>query len=109
MCAVYIKTAINFFHIILCFLYFDVEPAIRMSILDTVPVLLDHHSRLCHSDSENSLEAEERLFDVPIRMVSDINQQVCVCVCACVCVCVHMCVCESVSESSLLSLPLCHR
>ena len=70
----------------LYFIFGDVEPAIRMSILDTVPALLDHHSRLCHSDSENSLETEERLFDVPIRMVSDINQQVCVCVCVHVCV-----------------------
>ena len=47
-----------------------------MSILDTVVVLLDHHSRLAGGDTENSLESEERLLDVPIRMLSDINQQV---------------------------------
>ena len=49
-----------------------------MLILDTVSVLLEHHSRLCLvSDSEeNGMEDKERLFDVPIRMVSDINQQV---------------------------------
>ena len=52
------------------------EPTIRMLILDTVSILLEHHSRLCRADSENGLENEERLFDVPIRMVSDINQQV---------------------------------
>ena len=69
--------------------YCNTEPTIRMSILDTVSVLLDHHSRLCRVDSENGLENEERLFDVPIRMVSDINQKVCVCVC----VCAHVCVC----------------
>ena len=54
------------------------EPTIRMLILDTVAVLLEHHSRLClTSDLENGMENKERLFDVPIRMVSDINQQVC--------------------------------
>jgi hypothetical protein len=48
-----------------------------MLILDTVAVLLEHHSRLClTSDLENGMENKERLFDVPIRMVSDINQQV---------------------------------
>ena len=48
-----------------------------MLILDTVALLLEHHSRLCLSgDSENGMENKERLFDVPIRMVSDINQQV---------------------------------
>ena len=48
-----------------------------MLILDTVAVLLEHHSRLrLTSDSENGMENKERLFDVPIRMVSDINQQV---------------------------------
>ncbi|CAI8032903.1 Serine/threonine-protein phosphatase 4 regulatory subunit 1 [Geodia barretti] len=55
----------------------DHEPTIRMLILDTVAVLLEHHSRLClTSDLENGMENKERLFDVPIRMVSDINQQV---------------------------------
>ena len=53
------------------------EPTIRMSILDTVSTLLDHHPRLCQEETEeNSLENEERLCDVPVRMVSDINQQV---------------------------------
>ena len=59
------------------------EPTIRMLILDTVSILLEHHSRLCRADSENGLENEERLFDVPIRMVSDINQQVSMRVCRC--------------------------
>ena len=50
-----------------------------MLVLDTVAILLDQHSRLClATDLENGLENKERLFDVPIRMVSDINQQVCV-------------------------------
>ena len=57
------------------------EPTIRMLILEMVAVLLEHHSRLCASDHESDIENKERLFDVPIRMVSDITQQVCVCVC----------------------------
>ena len=48
-----------------------------MSILDTVSTLLVHHPQLCQGETEeSSLENEERLFDVPVRMVSDINQQV---------------------------------
>ena len=59
---------------------FVAEPTIRMLILDTVAVLLEHHARLClATDAENEMEYKERLFDVPIRMVSDINQQVYIC------------------------------
>ena len=48
-----------------------------MAVLDTVAVLLDHHTRLGHSsESENGIENRERLFDVPVRMLTDINQEV---------------------------------
>lgn len=52
------------------------EPVIRMGVLGTVGLLLDRNAELGGEGEEFAGENEERLIDVPIRMLSDINQQV---------------------------------
>jgi len=66
------------------------EPVIRMGVLGTVGLLLDRNAELGGEGEEFAGENEERLIDVPIRMLSDINQQVSgrrddVCGCGCGC------------------------
>ena len=49
------------------------EPLIRMGILNTVGYLLERNEEI---GEDMAADTEERLFDVPIRMLTDINQQV---------------------------------
>ena len=51
------------------------EPIIRVGVLGVVGFLLDSNAVL-GGEEEYTTENEERLFDVPIRMLADINQQV---------------------------------
>ena len=57
------------------------EPTIRMGVLGAIGLLLERNEALAGEGDGFAVENEERLIDVPIRMLSDINQQVCVCVC----------------------------
>ena len=54
------------------------EPTIRMGVLGAIGLLLERNEALASEGDGFAVENEERLIDVPIRMLSDINQQVCV-------------------------------
>ena len=47
-----------------------------MGVLSVVSLLLDRNRELGITGRDLLAENEERLYDVPIRMLSDINQQV---------------------------------
>ena len=53
------------------------EPTIRMGVLGAIGLLLERNEALASEGDGFAVENEERLIDVPIRMLSDINQQVC--------------------------------
>ena len=49
-----------------------------MGVLGAIGLLLERNEALAGEGDGFAVENEERLIDVPIRMLSDINQQVCV-------------------------------
>ena len=49
-----------------------------MGVLGAVGLLLERNEALASEGDGFAVENEERLIDVPVRMLSDINQQVCV-------------------------------
>ena len=49
-----------------------------MGVLGAIGLLLERNEALASEGDGFAVENEERLIDVPIRMLSDINQQVCV-------------------------------
>ena len=55
------------------------EPYIRIGVLNNLAGLLDRNSEFSEDGEETVTENEERLFDVPIMMLTDINQQVSLC------------------------------
>lgn len=52
------------------------EPYIRIGVLNNLAGLLDRNSEFTTDGEDTVTENEERLFDVPIMMLTDINQQV---------------------------------
>lgn len=48
-------------------------------MLNNLASLLDRNSEFNVDGQDTITENEERLFDVPIMMLTDINQQVCTC------------------------------
>ena len=56
---------------------FKTEPYIRIGVLNNLASLLDRNSEFSDEGEDMVTENEERLFDVPIMMLTDINQQVC--------------------------------
>ena len=61
------------------FLFTPPEPYIRIGVLNNLAGLLDRNSEFSEDGDESMTENEERLFDVPIMMLTDINQQVSPC------------------------------
>lgn len=61
---------------VLCFV---IEPYIRIGVLNNLATLLDRNSEFSEEGEDMITENEERLFDVPIMMLTDINQQVSAC------------------------------
>ena len=57
-------------------IYLITEPCIRIGVLNNVASLLDRNSEFSEDQQDTVTENEERLFDVPIMMLTDINQQV---------------------------------
>ena len=57
-------------------MYLITEPYIRIGVLNNVASLLDRNSEFSENRQDTVTENEERLFDVPIMMLTDINQQV---------------------------------
>ena len=55
------------------------EPYIRIGVLNNLASLLDRNSEFSVDGQDTITENEERLFDVPIMMLTDINQQVSTC------------------------------
>ena len=63
--------------------FLKTEPYIRIGVLNNLASLLDRNSEFSVDGQDTITENEERLFDVPIMMLTDINQQVCTCTCMC--------------------------
>ena len=52
------------------------DPEVRSRVLSTVAVLLDKNAEVTVDGDEYRQENEERLFEIPLRMMTDFNQQV---------------------------------
>ena len=67
------------------------EAVIRMSMLNNVSSLLEKSTMMGYIEEELQ-RMQEAIMEIPIRMLRDVHDQVCVCVC----VCVHACACKCV-------------
>ena len=65
------------------YMHLITEPYIRIGVLNNLAFLLDRNSEFSVDGQDTITENEERLFDVPIMMLTDINQQVHVYTCIC--------------------------
>ena len=63
------------------YMHLITEPYIRIGVLNNLASLLDRNSEFSVDGQDTITENEERLFDVPIMMLTDINQQVYTCTC----------------------------
>lgn len=53
------------------------EPCIRINVLANLLSLLERNASLVGEGAEFAAENEERLFAIPVKMLVDINLQVC--------------------------------